>query len=349
MSKKVWMIEDNPEKQVSLTKKSQKVWVIEDSPGQVSLIKKSQKNIPTFKQKTKQKNSEQRNPSLAYSLSIVIWGCGQFYNKQWRFGVLFFLVMIMFYALIGITVTFWESITSSFESVYINRSSTFLILNFFYLLGLIMWHFNAWQAYFRSIKINQKAPKGLKGKLLPAVCSLLIPGWGQLLNGQTKKGLFFGSLLLTGLVALPSILVTILAWSTLDASGSRIIIEWIFSISIILSPFFILMWIVNIFDAAKVSIDHTKKVSLSRRIKYAIKRFRYDIQIYGRKNAVLSRLKRTIVLIILLIICGTAYHFVPKKFYMQQLQNLGNRLLEKEMTVIPGIIKKLPNSISLGK
>lgn len=331
------MIEPDPERQISLTKKNKKVWVIEDSPGQVSLIQKSQKNIPTIKQK----RSEQRNPSLAYSLSIIIWGCGQFYNKQWKSGVLFFLLMIMFYAFMGITVTFWESITSSFESVYVNRSATFLILNFFYVLGIIVWHFNAWQAYFGSIKINQKAPKGLRGKLLPAVCSLLIPGWGQLLNGQTKKGLFFGLLLLTGLVALPFILVTLLAWSTLDASRSRIIIEWIFSISIILSPFFLLMWIVNIFDAAKVSIDHTKKVSLPRRIKYAIKRFRYDIQIYGRKNAVLSRLKRTTVVIILLIICGTAYHFVPKEFYMRQLQHLGNRMSGNEMTVIPRIIKKL--------
>jgi hypothetical protein len=347
MSKKVWLIDDNPENQVSITKNSKKVWVIEDSPGQVSLTQKSQKNIPTFKQKSKQKSSEQRNPSLAYSLSIIIWGCGQFYNKQWRFGVLFFLLMIMFYALMGITVTFWKSITSSFESVYVNRSATFLILNFFYLLGLIVWLFNAWQAYFRSIKINQKAPKGLKGKLLPVVCSLLIPGWGQLLNGQTKKGLLFGLSLLTGLVALPSIFVTLLAWSTLDASRSRIIIEWIFSISIILSPFFLLMWIVNIFDAAKVSIDHTKKVPLPRRIKYAIKRFRYDIQIYGRKNAVLSRLKRTIVIIILLIIGGTAYHFVPKKFYMQQLQHLGNRMTERDMTVIPDIIRKLPRGSSI--
>ena len=326
-------------------KMSKKVWVIEDSPGPVSLTPKSKKNIPTFKQK----GSEQRNPSLAYSLSIIIWGCGQFYNKQWRYGVLFFLFMIMFYASMGIAVIYWESIASSFESVYINRSTTFLIVSFLYLLGLLVWHISAWQAYFRSVTINQKAPKDLKGILLPTVCSLLMPGWGQLLNGQTKKGLFFGLLLLTGLAAVSFILAMPPVWPTLNASRSRIIIEWIFSISIIFSPFFFLMWIVNILDAAKVSIDHTKKVSLPRRIKYAIKRFRYDVQIYGRKNAVLSRLKRTTLVIILLIICGTAYHFVPKKFYMQQLQHLGNRMSEKEMTVIPIIINNLSHGISPDK
>jgi len=323
-----------------------KIWVIEDSPEkQVSATRTSQTNISTFQQK----NTEQRNPSLAYSLSIIIWGCGQFYNKQWRSGTLFFLFMIMFYAFMGIAVMNWESIASVFESVYVNRSEAFIILSIFYLLGLLVWHYNAWQAYFRSININQKAPKGLKGTLLPGVCSLLMPGWGQLLNGQTKKGLFFVLFFLTGLVTLPFIVVTLLVWPTLDASRSRIIIEWIFSISVILSPFLLFIWIVNIFDAIIVSMDNTKKESLRIKIKYATKRFRYHIQVYGWKNALLALIKRSTLAILLLICCGISYHYVPKKFYMQQLQNIEKQMSEKDMTVIPTIIKKLSNNVILDK
>jgi len=325
---------------------SKKVWVIEDeSENQVAATKIHQKNISTVHQNS----TEQRNPSLAYSLSIIIWGCGQFYNKQWGLGVLLLLFMILFYAFIGIAVVYWEFITISFESVYVNRSETLLILSCFYLLGLVVWHFNAWQAYLRSIKMNQKASQGIKGKLLPVVCSLLMPGWGQLLNGQTKKGFIFGLLLLSSLVAIPFILFTFLLWPTLDASRSRYIIEWIFSISFILSPFLLLMWIMNIFDAAKVSIDPTKKKPLRIRSRYVINRFRYHVQVYGWKNALIALVKRNTLVIALLILGVINFRYVPEKFYMQELQHLGNRMSKKEMTVIPGIIKKLPNNISFGK
>ncbi len=317
---------------------SQKVWVIDEIPEkQVSSTRISQRDISTIQQQS----TRQSNPSLAYSLSFIIWGCGQFYNKQWRLGILFLLFMINFYFFMSIVVMKWEYIKSSFDSMYVDCSGTLLIFGFFYLSGLIVWHFNAWEAYCNSIKISAGSLKRIKMTLLPVVCSLLMPGWGQLLNGQTKKGIFFQLFALAGLATLPFILIIFLVWPTLEASRSRLIIEWVFSISIILSPFILMMWIVNIFDAARVSINN-KKMPLPIRIKYAIKKFRYHIQIYGWKNAVLPLIKRTALVILLLIFCVITYHSVPKKFYMQQLQNLGNRMSEKEMTIIPGIIKKLP-------
>ncbi len=318
---------------------SQKVWVIKDnSEKQVSVAKINQRIIPTYEQQS----TNQRNPYLAYSLSIIIWGWGQFYNRQWKLGIFFLLFMINFYLLIRIFFTYWESIKSFFESIQIDCSGTLLIFGFFYLSGLVVWQFNAWQAYFKSIKINKRSPKGINMTLLPPVCSLLMPGWGQLLNGQTKKALFFQLFAFTSLATLPSIPIIFLLWPKLEASQSRHIIEWIFSISIILSPLVLMMWVFTIFDAAKVSIDTTKKERIPIRIRYAISKFRLHTKTYGWKNAVLPLIKRTTLLILLLIFCVITYHHVPEKFYMQQLQILGNRLSEKQMTVIPGIIKKLP-------
>jgi hypothetical protein len=317
---------------------SNKVWVIEDSPEhQVSATKVRQTDGSTFEQKS----AEQRNPSLAYSLSIIIWGCGQFYNRQWRLGIIFLLFMINFYVFISIVVRYWESIKFTCESNYVDCSGTLLIYCILYLSGLIVWYLNAWQAYLKTKKINARSLKGTRVTLLRVVCSLLMPGWGQLLNGQVKKGLFFQLFALAGLAALPFILTVFLVWPALEASRSRVVIEWIFSISIILLPIILMMWIFNIFDAA-MSKDNTRKGPLLR-IKNAINRFRYRTQLYGLKNAVFPLIKRTIILTLLLIFCGINYHFVPKKFYLQQLQHFGNRMLEKEMTVIPGIIKKLPH------
>ena len=322
---------------------SKKVWVIEDSPeNQVSATKVSQTDSSTFQQKS----TEQRHPSLAYSLSIIIWGCGQFYNKQWKLGILFLLSMINFYLFLSIVALYWKSIQSSFESIYIDSSGTLLIISFFYLSGLIVWHFNTLQAYFQSLKINVRSHKGINMKLLPAVCSLLMPGWGQLLNGQTKKGLFFQLFAFTGFATIPFIVIIFLVWPTLEASRSRLIIEWVFSISIILLPFLLMAWIFNILDAGIMSIDNAKKEPLPTRMKYAVKRFRYHVQLYGWKNAVLPLIQRTTLIILLLISCGISYHYVPQKFYVQQLQNLEARMSEKEMTVIPAIIKRLSHSIS---
>jgi hypothetical protein len=243
---------------------------------------------------------------------------------------------------------YWESVTSIFESMNVDCAGAVLIFWLFYISGLIVWLFNAWQAYYESISINARLFKDTKMTLLPAVCSLLIPGWGQLLNGQPKKGLFFHVFALIGLATLPFILILFLLWPSLEASRSRLIIEWISSISVILSPFIFMIWIVNIFDAAKVSLDNTKKDPLLIRMKHATNRFRNNIQVYGKKNTVLPIIKRITLIILLMIFCVISYHSFPKKFYMQQLQNLGNQMLEKEMTIIPGIIKKIPNNISSG-
>jgi len=233
----------------------------------------------------------------------------------------------------------WEYIKSFFDSIYVDYSGTLLIFGLFYLSGLTVWHFNAWQAYFKSIKSNVKPLNGIKMTLLPAVCSLLMPGWGQLLNGQTKKGLFFQLFAFTGFATLSFNLIIFLAWPILEASRSRLIIEWLFSISIILSPFIFMIWILNIFDAAKVSIHHAKKERLPVRFRYAINRLHMHIQIFGWKNTMVPIIKRNILIILLLIFCVITYHYIPKQFYMQQLQNMSNRMSEKEMTVIPSIIK----------
>jgi TM2 domain-containing membrane protein YozV len=325
---------------------SQKVWVIEDSHEEQVLSNKISQKILS---KLQQSSVKQRSPSLAYSLSIIIWGCGQFYNRQWKLGILFLLFMINYYSFMSIIFMYWERITSTFESMNLDCAKVVLIFWFFYISGLIVWLFNAWQAYFESVNTNARSFKGTKIPLLSVVCSFLIPGWGQLLNGQPKKGLLFHVFALLSLSTLPLILIIFLVWPSLEASRSRLIIEWIFSISVILSPFIFMVWIVNIFDAAKVSLDNTKKDPLLIRMKHATNRFRNNIQVYGKKNTVLPIIKRITLIILLMIFCVISYHSFPKKFYMQQLQNLGNRMSEQEMTVIPSIIKKLPNNISLGK
>jgi hypothetical protein len=319
MSKKVWVIEDHQEKPVFKTQKSERV-------------------IST----ALHKNVKQMNPALAYSLSLLIWGSGQFYNRQWKLGILFILLMINFYLIMSIVIMYWEPIKTSCGPLCDNNSGILITCVSFYLSGFIIWHFNALQAYFKTNKINAQSFKGIKIRLLPVICSFLMPGWGQFLNGQTKKGLLFQTFALAGLAAFPTILIIFLFWPILEASRTRIILEWMFTISIFLTPLILMMWLFSIFDAAKVTINDIKKEHLLKRIKYAINKFRHRIQLYGWKNAVISYIKRTIRISLFLILFVISYHFFPTNYYIHQLQNLGNHMSQKEMTVIPNLIKLLP-------
>lgn len=71
-----------------------------------------------------------------------------------------------------------------------------------------------------------------------ALCSALVIGLGQILKGDSEKGIKF---ILTFYVALPAIL-----YITLSFSGSIFLI--LFGVSIIFSFIF---WAVNVLDAAR--------------------------------------------------------------------------------------------------
>jgi hypothetical protein len=319
---------------------SKKVWVIEDPHEEPVFKTPKPERIISAAQYT---NIKQVNPALAYSFSLLIWGSGQFYNRQWKLGILFMLLMINFYLIMSIVIMYWEPIKTSCGPLCDNNSGILITSISFYLSGLIIWHFNALQAYFKTYKINAKSFKGISIRLLPVICSLLMPGWGQFLNGQTKKGLLFQTFALAGLAAFPTIFIIFLFWPILEASRARIILEWIFTISIFLAPLILMMWLFSIFDAAKVNINDIKKEHLSKRIKYAINKFRHRIQLYGWKNAMIFYIKRTVLISLFLILFVISYHFFPTNYYIHKLQNMGNHMSQKEMTVIPNLIKRLKN------
>jgi hypothetical protein len=82
----------------------------------------------------------------------------------------------------------------------------------------------------------------------------------------------------------------------------------------------------------------TKKEPLRKRIGYQKNRYRHDIQVYGWKNAMLPIVKRTVIVILLLALVVIGYHYIPKRYYIQQLMDLGDRISKEGMTLIPGLI-----------
>ncbi len=283
-----------------------------------------------------------KNPAVAFSLSLIVPGAGQFYNRQWKAGILFLLPIIILCSFIGITVIYWEYLKTLYESFSVSRSGLLLTFITFYFSGLVIWYINAWLAYFKTVKNNSTPFTGIRTRWFPVVCSLLIPGWGQCLNGQTKKGLFFQVFALAGMAAFPVILIIFRVWQSLEPSQARLALEWILTICIILVPFILSMWLFSIYDAAMVGMSNQKGDPLRKKIGYSISRLRHRILTYGWKNAIMPSIKRFAMFILLLTFCLTiSYYYFPESFYLSSLQHFETYLAQKEMTLIPLLINQI--------
>src|SRR3990172_2025611 len=283
------------------------VWVLDDSQG---------KSVPS-KMAASFLHLE-RNPALAFSLSLLFWGGGQIYNRQRILGLFFLLLMTVFYAIPALAIQFRDFITSLLKSVYITPSDAFTACGIFYFSGLIFWVFNAIHAYYKAAQTRSEPFQGINNRLLPPLCSLLIPGWGQFLNGQPKKGSCFLIFALSGHFVLSAFLLIPLLWPTLETDMDRLFLERVLAIAIILSPLIVLMWGFSIYDAMRVCLEPLKKEPLRKRIEYAINR----IRIKGWKGGVVPQMKRTLMLSLYLALSLTlGYYYFPQRYYINTLQD----------------------------
>ncbi|HXC61652.1 MAG TPA: hypothetical protein VNV63_03175 [Nitrospiria bacterium] len=285
----------------------------------------------------------EKSPAVAFSLSLLFWGGGQIYNRQWGLGFLFILIMANVYGTLAIAILFWDFITSSLKSVYITSFEVFAACGIFYLFGLIFWAFNAFHAYHKATQARTDPFQGIDNRLLPPLCSALIPGWGQFLNGQSKKGVFFLIFAMAGQFVLAAFLLIPLFWPALETDMDRLMLEKVLAIAVILSPLILLMWGFSIYDAVRVCLEPLKKEPLRKRFEYAINR----IRIKGWKQAVVSRAKPIFVLGLFLVLSLTlGYYYFPQREYVTMLQSLRFQLSEQKMVLIPDLIGQFVQTIS---
>jgi TM2 domain-containing membrane protein YozV len=304
-----------------------RVWVLED-PDERPRVRKTPAVAPPRRQ---------TNPAVAFTLSLLIWGAGQIYNRQGKSGFLLILLMVNFYMDPVLIWVYRESFTIFLGAVTITSSQLLMVIGAFYCSGLIVWLFNAEHAYYGANKTRTEAFRGIESAFLPAACSLLIPGWGQFLNGQARKGTLFLMFALIGLVAVPALLIIPFFWPRLDTPADHLFWETILVAALVLSPLMLLIWPLNSFDALKVSRDDTKKEPVLKRLEYANNRRR----MYGWGRGVFPYFKQTLVLGLFLALCLTvAYYQFPREYYAARLQSLQVQLSRQQMVLIPRLIDR---------
>ncbi len=309
-----------------------KVWVIENSD---SYFQRRMDRASLIKQKHTVK---QKNPAVAYTLSFLLWGAGQVYNGQTLKGLLFLLLMLIFYAGSVYFVIYMKPILHFLHSINIANAEIFIICEIVFFSALIFWAYNAGNAYHGARKMRRDPFTGVQSRVFPFLCSLFVPGWGQFLNGQVKKGSILTGFSIVSLISMVTIPLVFVLWNALEASRSRFIIEGVLAITLLFTPLIPFIWLIGCFDALKVSLDATKKESLIKRFRYANNRRRLQ----GWRRGIFPNIKLTVMLCFFLVFCLVLSYFCfSKEFYTAQLRNIQTRLYGKEMVIVPYMIDRL--------
>ena len=280
----------------------------------------------------------EKNPAAAYSLSMIFWGAGQIYNGQKSKGLRFLLTMLLSCTGVVLTLAYWRPFLHLLRAHDIPRTYVFLIAEALLLSALVFWNYNAVDAYETAVRTRTTPFMEVRSRVYPFLCSLLIPGWGQFLNGQPVKGSMFTCLSILSLFSVLSIPATLLVWPFLEASEARKFIEGLFALTVLSAPLIPLLWIFGSFDAFKVSSDDLKKEPFLDRIKYANNRRR----VQGLVRGVIPHIRLTIFLLLFLIFLAIySSHYFPKRFYIDQIADAQAQLRKQGMTVVPELLGRL--------
>jgi len=307
----------------------EKVWVVEDPDEQLQR-RKTRRLAKVL--------ADEKSPARAYTLSLLFWGVGQNYNDQRGKGLLFQLFMLAFCTGAILSLFFKDSLFQFLRSHEISAARVFILVELLLFCSLIFWTCNAGDAYHTAKKSRTRPFSGMQSRVYPFLCSLLVPGWGQFLNGQPIKGSMYAAFAVLGLFSIISIPAILMAWPYLEASETRFIVEEIFTLAVLFAPLIPFIWIFGSYDALKVSFDDLKKEPFFDRIKYANNRRRTQ----GWVRGVFPHIKSTIILgFFLIVLVVVIYHTFPEDFYRDQLMDAQAWLHKQGMTMVPELIGRV--------
>ncbi len=132
------------------------------------------------------------SPAIASTLSLWVWGLGQFYNGERKLATLFFLCQLQAVAFHYMLYAVWDRLRSFTEVFFVSEWEILLYVGAIDVCLLFLMLFNVAQAY-RTAETGGggRSFPGLHQPIVSGLASMIVPGWGQLLNGQLWKGLLF--------------------------------------------------------------------------------------------------------------------------------------------------------------
>lgn len=193
----------------------------------------------------------------AASLSLWIWGSGQMLNGDRDLAILLFLWELQIAALHYLVASTWGALRRMAHVFFISEGELLLYaaaLDFWLIFLMI---FNVSQAY-RSAERAKGPFRGLKRPWVAGIASLIIPGWGQLLNGQPGKGLTFLFVFVTQAYMLGFYLLTPLYRIVSDLDPNQALLRGVIQGGKIFLLVSAQLWLLSVYDAILVA-RYTRK------------------------------------------------------------------------------------------
>ncbi|HEU4401681.1 MAG TPA: hypothetical protein VFT43_06210 [Candidatus Polarisedimenticolia bacterium] len=132
----------------------------------------------------------QPHPAAAGSLSMFVWGLGQFYNGDAKLAMLFLMCEVLVVSFHYFMYMTWDRILSFSHIFFVSEWELMLYASSIDFCLIFFMIYNVAQAY-RGAEAQGSRFGGLRNPFVSGLASALIPGWGQMLNGQLGKAIFF--------------------------------------------------------------------------------------------------------------------------------------------------------------
>ena len=310
---------------------TQKIWLIND-PSLHGTPERIRRNDPSSERKQADGRplsaASRKSPALSFSLSMVVWGSGDLYIGAYRPGSIFLAAMLFFYAP-PFAMVFFRNATSLFIDRIGLPAAVLAVGGGVYLLaGLVCWLANAVGAYYRTIRLKTEIFRGVDNVLWPLCGSILFPGWGQFLNGQPIKGLFFLLCWVAGIFAAFVLAITWFLWPGLDAGPAGPAFEICLVAASGLFPLSLLMWIFSAYDSfvswEELSIEKQRRHSTSGRVRH--------------RKFLQNLVPRWTAIFALLLALSVGYQWVPAGYYRHALETIRIETRNRNMVLIPELI-----------
>jgi len=286
---------------------------------------------------------EVKSPARAASLSLVLWGGGDFYNGQRARGRWLLLLQILSLGvLIGAGLS-WPHLIGWLDRYFRFETTVPALLILLFMWGMAGWVWGTFRAY-READRGREPFAGKEQEGIAALCSCAVPGWGQYLNGQPRKGAMFQTLFFLEGFAWITLLAAYTGFESLQRPENRAVLETVLLGAAAALPLLTFPRVLSAYDAFKVARYPGLRQSPWLRMKFAWTRYRTGVarQLPGAKRRI-----RALVLILLLVLADLlAIFYSPRSFYVSQAAWLGRHLRGKGMVQVPAFLDALRDRIA---
>ena len=272
---------------------------------------------------------EAKNPARAASLSLFLWGGGDFYNGQRARGR-WLLVLQILYAgfFIGAGLS-WPDLIGWLDRYFRFETTVPALLILLVTWGMVGWVWGAFHAY-READRGREPFAGKEREGIAALCSWAVPGWGQYLNGQRLKGAIFHALFFLEGLAWITLLAAYTGFETLRRPENRAFLETVLLGAAAALPLPTFGRLLSAYDAFMVARYPGLRQPLWHRMKFALSHPRFPS---------LKRWIQALVLILLLVAADFLTSFIsPRAFFARQATSLAHHLRGKGMIQIPALL-----------